>query len=98
MVLRKKPDGPILPGAHAVEREYRVLRSLAKTDVPVPTALLLEEDLGVLGTPFYVMERLEGRVFSDCSLPGISAEHRQAMYLSMARTICLLYTSPSPRD
>jgi len=91
MVLRKKPDGPILPGAHAVEREYRVLRALAKTDVPVPTALWLEEDLGVLGTPFYVMERLEGRVFSDCSLPGISAEHRQAMYLSMARTMAQMH-------
>ncbi|CUH61425.1 phosphotransferase family protein [Thalassobacter stenotrophicus] len=91
MVLRKKPDGPILPGAHAVEREYRVLRALSKTNVPVPEALWLEEDASILGTPFYIMERLEGRVFSDCSLPGVTAEHRRDMYLSMARTMAQMH-------
>ena len=91
MVLRKKPDGPILPGAHAVEREYRVMRALSKTNVPVPKALWLEEDASILGTPFYVMERLEGRVFSDCSLPGVAADHRQDMYLSMARTMAQMH-------
>ncbi|WP_372921659.1 phosphotransferase family protein [Roseovarius sp.] len=91
LVLRKKPAGPILPGAHAIEREFRVLRALAQTDVPVPPALYLEEDAGILGTPFYVMERLEGRVFSDCTLPGLKPETRRAIYLDMARTLARLH-------
>lgn len=91
LVLRKKPEGPILPGAHAVEREFRVLRALAETDVPVPRALWLEEDASILGTPFYVMERLEGRVFSDTALPGVAPEDRRAMYLDMARVLARLH-------
>lgn len=91
MVLRKKPAGPILPGAHAVEREFRVLRALEGTDVPVPRALWLEEDATVLGTPFYVMERLEGRVFSDCLLPGLAADERREIYLDVARTLARLH-------
>jgi aminoglycoside phosphotransferase (APT) family kinase protein len=91
LVLRKKPDGPILPGAHAVEREFRVLRALEGSDVPVPRALWLEEDAGILGTPFYVMERLEGRVFDDTTLPGVSPDHRRAMYLDMARVLARLH-------
>lgn len=91
LVLRKKPAGAILPGAHAVEREFRVLRALEGTDVPVPRALWLEEDAGVLGTPFYVMERLEGRVFSDAALPGLSPDERREIYLDMARTLARLH-------
>lgn len=91
LVLRKKPAGPILPGAHAVEREFRVLRALADTDVPVPGVLWLEEDESVLGTPFYVMERLEGRVFSDAALPGLSPGERREIYLDMARTLARLH-------
>lgn len=91
LVLRKKPAGPILKGAHAVEREFRVMRALEGTDVPVPRALWLEEDDSVLGTPFYVMERLEGRVFSDCTLPGLAPEERCAMYLDMARVLARLH-------
>ena len=91
LVLRRKPAGAILPGAHAIEREFRVLRALEDTNVPVPRALMLEEDAEVLGTPFYVMERLDGRVFSDCALPGLSAEDRRAMYLSMAETLARLH-------
>ncbi|MCX7646038.1 MAG: phosphotransferase family protein [Rhodobacteraceae bacterium] len=90
-VLRRKPEGPILPGAHAVEREFRVLRALEATDVPVPRALWLEEDARVLGTPFYVMERLEGRVFADATLPGLSPPERRAIYLDMARTLARLH-------
>lgn len=90
-VLRKKPDGPILPGAHAVEREFRVLRALRDTDVPVPRVRWLEEDPSVLGTPFYVMDRLEGRVFDDARLPGVSAPERREMYLDMARTLARLH-------
>ena len=91
LVLRKKPQGPILPGAHAVEREFRVLRALWNSDVPVPRALWLEEDTHILGTPFYVMERLDGRVFNDTSLPGLSPAERRAMYLDMARVLARLH-------
>ena len=91
LVLRKKPAGPILPGAHAVEREYRVLRALHDTPVPVPRALWLEEDPAPLGTPFYVMERLDGRVFDDAALPGVSPAGRCAMYLDVARTLARLH-------
>jgi aminoglycoside phosphotransferase (APT) family kinase protein len=91
MVLRKKPSGDILPGAHAVEREFRVMKALAGTPVPVPEALLLEEDPGILGTPFYLMERLEGRVFGDAALPGVAPEERRAMYLSIAETLAQLH-------
>lgn len=91
LVLRKKPARLILPGAHAIEREFRVLRALAGTGVPVPQALYLEEDASILGTPFYVMERLEGRVFSDCTLPGMKKAERRAIYLDMARTLAKLH-------
>ena len=63
MVLRKKPSGETLPSAHAVDREHRVLSALAGTGVPVPKTILYCEDLSVVGTPFYLMERLEGRSF-----------------------------------
>ena len=91
LVLRKKPEGPILPGAHAVEREFRLLSALWNTDVPVPRALWLEEDATILGTPFYVMERLEGRVFADTTLPGVTPDDRQAMYRDMARVLARLH-------
>ena len=91
LVLRMKPRGPILPGAHAVEREFRVLRALAGTEVPVPQALALEEDPEVLGTPFYVMQRMEGRVFTDTALPGISPADRRACYLSVFETLAALH-------
>jgi aminoglycoside phosphotransferase (APT) family kinase protein len=91
LVLRKKPAGEILPSAHAVDREFRILRALADTDVPVPKALLLHENDDVVGTPFYVMERLDGRVFHDSALPGLSPADRRAMYLSMADTMAALH-------
>ncbi|GAW34800.1 putative aminoglycoside phosphotransferase [Roseovarius sp. A-2] len=91
LVLRGKPAGPTLPGAHAIEREYRVQEALSHTDVPVPKMLHLEEDAGILGTPFYVMERLEGRVFADCTLPDLTPEERHEIYLDMARTLARLH-------
>ena len=91
-VLRKQPNGPILKGAHAVDREYRVLAALAKTDIPVPHPVLFESDPSVLGTPFYLMERLEGRVFHDASLPGLAREERHALYLAMAKTLGKLHS------
>ena len=91
LVLRRKPDGEILKGAHAVEREFRVQRALEASDVPVPRALWLEEDASILGTPFYVMDRLDGRVFSDASLPGMAPDERREIYLDMARTLARLH-------
>jgi aminoglycoside phosphotransferase (APT) family kinase protein len=91
MVMRKKPAGQVLPSAHAVDREYRVLTALAATDVPVPKTVLYCDDPAVIGTPFYVMDRLEGRVFPDAALPGVSPADREAMYLAMAETLAKLH-------
>jgi aminoglycoside phosphotransferase (APT) family kinase protein len=90
-VLRKKPAGVTLPSAHAVDREFRVLNALSGTPVPVPRALLYEADPGVIGTPFYLMDKLEGRVFHDCALPGLAPDERKAMYFSMAETLAALH-------
>ncbi len=91
MVLRKQPNGPILRGAHAVDREYRVLEALADSPVPVPKMILFSDDTSLIGTPFYLMERVEGRVFSDCALPDCQPEERRALYLSMAETLAQLH-------
>lgn len=91
MVLRKKPAGPILPGAHAIDREFRVLQALEPTDVPVPSPILFHDQDEPLGTPFYLMERLDGRVFHDCSLPGLSREERRGIYLGMAEALAKLH-------
>lgn len=92
MVLRKKPPGQLLPSAHAVDREYRILAALAKTDVPVPPVIAFVGDAAVVGTPFYVMGRVEGRVFADPSLPGVSPEDRTSMFMSMADTLVGLHS------
>jgi len=90
-VLRKKPPGQLLPSAHAVDREYRVMRALAATDVPVPPALLMCDDASVIGTPFFVMGCVEGRVFRQPHLPGVSAAERAAMYTDMADVLARLH-------
>jgi aminoglycoside phosphotransferase (APT) family kinase protein len=92
MVLRKKPAGEILPGAHAIEREYRVLKALDGTGVPVPKAILLCDDPSVVGTPFYLMERLEGRVFHDCALGILEPDERRPLYYAMADAIAKLHS------
>ena len=91
MVLRKKPAGKILPGAHAIEREYRVLAALYPTEVPVPRPILLHEDAGLIGTPFYLMARVEGRVFADCALPELPREERPGIYMAMADALAKLH-------
>jgi aminoglycoside phosphotransferase (APT) family kinase protein len=91
MVLRKKPDGPILKGAHAVEREYRVLAALHPAGLPVPRPLALELDAAVLGTPFYLMERVEGRLYADCALPGVPVEDRRALWMGLADALAALH-------
>jgi len=91
LVLRKKPAGAVLPSAHAVDREYRVMRALAESDLPVPPTVLFHPHDGVIGTPFYLMERLEGRVFDDNSLPGMQPDQRRAIYGAMAQTLAQLH-------
>ena len=91
LVLRKQPEGEVLPLAHAVDREFRVLRALAGSEVPVPKVLLFYADRDVVGTPFYVMERLEGRVFHDSAMTGAAPGERRAMYLSAATTLARLH-------
>lgn len=91
LVLRKKPAGAILPSAHAIDREYRVLAALAPTDVPVPRPLFYHEDSDVVGTPFYVMEHLDGRVIHDSALPYVTPSARRALYRSMAETLARLH-------
>ncbi|NKJ46398.1 phosphotransferase family protein, partial [Burkholderia sp. SG-MS1] len=93
-VMRAKP-GPaakLLPSAHAVEREYRVMRALAGTDVPVAQMLALCEDESVIGRAFYVMEFVEGRVLWDQSLPGMTPTERAAIYDEMNRVIAALHS------
>ena len=91
LVLRKKPNGPVLKGAHAIEREYRVLSALQGTKVPVPKPILLHEDADTIGTPFYLMDRVEGRVFNDPSLAEVALGDRQAIWLSAAETLAHLH-------
>ncbi|CAG0968620.1 Putative aminoglycoside phosphotransferase [Burkholderiales bacterium] len=91
LVLRKQPPGELLPSAHAVDREYRVMRALGPTDVPVPRTVLFHVGRDVVGTPFYLMEKLEGRVFAAHALPGIAPAERGAMYRSMAETLATLH-------
>lgn len=78
-------------GAHAIDREFRVLKALETTEVPVPKTILYHEYPQLLGTPFYLMERLEGRVFDDCSLPGIAPEHRRELFFCMAEAMAKLH-------
>lgn len=82
LVLRKKPPGKLLKSAHQVEREFRVMSALSATDVPVPGTLHLCEDDSVIGTPFFIMEMVQGRVLIDPLLPSFSPEERRALYRS----------------
>lgn len=89
-VLRKKPPGQLLPSAHAVEREHRVMTALAG-HVPVPPTLAMCHDASVIGTPFFVMGCVEGRVFRQPHLPGVSAADRAAIYEDMAAVLARLH-------
>ena len=90
-VLRRKPQGTLLASAHAVDREFRVLSALAPTNVPVPTPVALCEDESVIGSMFYIMEYLEGRIFWDPALPEVSDEDRAAIYDQMNRVMADLH-------
>lgn len=91
-VLRRKPLGALLASAHQVDREFRVLKALASTDVPVPHVYALCQDDDVLGSAFYVMEFVPGRVFFDPRLPGVPATDRTAIFDSMGETIAKLHS------
>ena len=91
MVLRKQPFGPILKGAHAIDREYRVISALHPAGVPVPRPVLYHADPGLLGTPFYLMERVEGRVFPDGALAGADRGERHALWMGLADALASLH-------
>ncbi|MDZ7699171.1 MAG: phosphotransferase family protein [Deltaproteobacteria bacterium] len=87
-VLRKKPPGKLLPSAHAVDREYRMIKALKETDVPVAEPVLFCEDVSIIGTPFYVMAHVEGRIFRDVTASEASGpEERAAIFDHMNDTM-----------
>jgi len=90
-VLRKKPPGKLLPSAHAVDREYKVMKALAASDVPVPAALHLCQDETVIGTDFFVMAMVEGRVFHDPGLPGMTPAERGTYFDDYIRILAALH-------
>ena len=91
-VLRRKPPGKLLPSAHAVEREYRVIVALSGTSVPVAKAYALCEDPAVIGTAFYLMDYVDGRLFWDATLPEVAPHQRRAIYEEMTRVIAALHS------
>jgi aminoglycoside phosphotransferase (APT) family kinase protein len=91
VVLRKQPSGELLPSAHAVDREHRVMQALAATDVPVPEMLHLCTDRAVIGTLFYVMAALDGRVIHDSAIPGVTPAERSAIYDTMNDVLARLH-------
>ena len=90
-VLRRKPPGKLLPGAHAVEREYRVLSALGSAGFPVPRVHDLCDDEAVIGTPFYVMDLVEGRIVWEAHFPGLTRKARAAHFDAMNATIARLH-------
>lgn len=91
-VLRRKPFGVLLPSAHAVEREYRLIAALSPEGFPVPKPYALCEDPTVIGAAFYVMELVEGRTFWDGALPESPPPERTAIYHAMIKTLARLHT------
>ncbi|CAG9461001.1 unnamed protein product [Pedinophyceae sp. YPF-701] len=92
LVLRKKPPGKLLPSAHQIEREYAVIHALGATGVPVPRARCLCEDSQVIGTPFMIMEFVDGRIEVDPALPTRSPAERSRIYASMADALAALHS------
>ncbi|HLL58758.1 MAG TPA: phosphotransferase [Allosphingosinicella sp.] len=91
-VLRRKPPGRLLPGAHAIEREYRVIEALGRQGFPVARALALCEDEAVIGTAFYIMEMVEGRIFWDPTFPEVSDADRALYFDAMNAALAHLHT------
>ena len=91
-VLRRKPPGKLLPSAHAVDREYRVIRVLSTQDFPVAEPVLYCDDAAIVGTPFYVMGFVAGRVFWDPHMPGATVAERASVYDAMNATLARLHS------
>jgi aminoglycoside phosphotransferase (APT) family kinase protein len=91
-VLRRKPFGTILPSAHAIEREYRVMHALCATAVPVPKTYALCEDASIIGSAFYVMDFVPGRIFMSALDPSLEPAERRALFASMNRTLAELHS------
>lgn len=97
-VLRKKPPGKLLSkSAHKVDREYRVIHALEDTDVPVPRAICLCQDEKVIGTDFYIMEFLDGRMIQNPSMPDVDGKERTEMWKDAVRTLAKLHRV-NPKD
>ncbi len=90
-VLRKQPPGKLLPSAHQVDREYRIMEALSATDVPVPNVRALCMDTSVIGVTFYVMDFVDGRVFEDAQLAGFTPQQRTAVYDDLVGTLAKLH-------
>ncbi len=90
-VLRKKPPGKLLPSAHAIDREYRIMNALEKSDIPVPKMHLFCEDETIIGTSFYLMDYIPGRVFTNPLIPEVTSEERVHIYTSMVNTLAKLH-------
>jgi aminoglycoside phosphotransferase (APT) family kinase protein len=93
LVLRRKPPGKLMPSAHGVDGEYRVITALGKTGFPVARTYGLCTDDGVIGTWFYVMDMVEGRIFWDQSLPACEPAERRAIFLSKIKTLADLHNT-----
>lgn len=90
-VMRKQPPGTLLPSAHAVDREFRVISALWQTAVPVARPYVLCQDPGVIGTDFYIMAFVDGRVFRRYELPHLAPAERRAVYLAMVDVMAALH-------
>src|SRR5438105_12924128 len=90
-VMRRKPPGKLLPSAHAVDREYRVVTALAQTGFPVARTYALCTDESVIGAVFYIMDCVEGRVLWDPQLPGMAPAERGAIFDELNRVIAMLH-------
>ncbi|ELK25338.1 Acyl-CoA dehydrogenase family member 11 [Myotis davidii] len=91
-VLRKKPPGSLLPKAHKIDREFKVQKALFSIGFPVPKPLLYCSDASVIGTEFYVMEHVQGRIFRDITIPGVSPAERSAIYVAIIETLAQLHS------
>ncbi|XP_004381463.1 acyl-CoA dehydrogenase family member 11 isoform X1 [Trichechus manatus latirostris] len=91
-VLRKKPPGSLLPKAHKIYREFQVQKALYLIGFPVPKPLLYCSDASIIGTEFYVMEHVQGRIFRDFTVPGVSPAERSAIYVAMIETLARLHS------
>jgi len=89
--LRKRPPGKVLRGAHAVDREFRIQSALYKQNFPVPRPIHYCSDTSVIGTDFYLMDYVEGRVFTDPNLPGMNPDEKKSMHEQLVAVLATLH-------